>query len=214
MKRRTFPCLSVLALSLLWLSACTNPNDLDKAPVPLGNFSLGHNVVVAPTLVKSPVSREVDKEDFIAAMKEAIDERFRRYEGDRLYHIGISLEGYALAPPGIPLVASPKSILIFNVTIFDDAKGEKLNKKVKQITVIESFGSGSVLGSGYTQTAEEQMHGLARNGAKEIQNWLVRMNYEKGWFKDEAGDEAKAKDTTEAEDATGTKTPDKVEEAA
>lgn len=175
--------IAVLFFALAFATACTNANDLDKAPVPLGNFSLGHNIVVAPKLTKGPASREADKEQFIEIMKEAVDERFGRYEGDKLYHFGISLEGYVLAQPGIPLVASPKSILIINLTVWDDEAGKKLNEKVEQITVIESFSGGSIVGSGYTQTAEEQMRGLTRNAAKQIQNFLVRQNYQEGWFK-------------------------------
>lgn len=174
---------ALLVMGLAFLVACTNADDLDKAPVALGNFSLGHNVVVAPNLVKGPLSREADKEQFAGIMKEAVAERFGRYEGDKLYHFGVSLEGYVLAQPGIPLVASPKSILIFNLTVWDDEKNKKLNEEVKQMTVIESFGGHSLLGSGYTQTEEEQMRGLARNAAKQIQNYLVRQNFEEGWFK-------------------------------
>ncbi|MDQ2091224.1 hypothetical protein [Marimonas arenosa] len=177
--------LSVLGLALL--TACSGADDLDKPPVPLGNFALGHNVVVAPNLVKGPVSREADKDKFIAVMKEAVDERFGRYEGDKFYHLGISLEGYVLAQPGVPLVASPKSILIVNLTVWDDSKGEKLNAEVEQITVIESFGGHTLLGSGYTQSPEEQMRGLARNAAKQIERYLVRQNYSEGWFKDKDG---------------------------
>ena len=172
-----------LMISLMFVVACTNANDLDKGPVPLGNFSLGHNIVVAPKLTKGPLSREADKDAFIKAMQDAVDERFGRYEGDRLYHFGISLEGYVLAQPGIPLVASPKSILIINLTVWDDEAGKKLNEKVEQITVIESFSGGSIVGSGYTQSAEEQMIGLTRNAAKQIQNYLVKRNYDEGWFK-------------------------------
>lgn len=170
-------------LSLVIVTACTNPNDLDQAPVALGNFSLGHNVAVAPNLTKGPASREASKEEWIAAMQSAIDERFGRYEGDKLYHFGISIEGYVLAQPGIPLVLSPKSVLIANVTVWDDAAGKKLNEQVKQITVLETFGGNTLIGSGYTQTAEEQMQGLSRNVAKEIQKWLVRQMAEEGWFK-------------------------------
>ncbi|UYV36431.1 hypothetical protein N4R57_15660 [Rhodobacteraceae bacterium D3-12] len=179
-----------LLISLAFVVACTNANDLDKGPVPLGNFSLGHNVVVAPKLTKGPASREADKDQFTKMMQEAVEERFGRYEGDKLYHFGISLEGYVLAQPGIPLVASPKSILILNLTVWDDAAGKKLNPKVEQITVIESFSGGSLVGSGYTQSAEEQMRGLTRNAAKQIQNYLVRQNYKEGWFKPKPGDPA------------------------
>lgn len=174
----------VLFLSLGVLIACGNANDLDEAPVDLGNFSLGHNVVVAPNLTKGPVSREASKEEWIAAMTDAIDARFGRYEGDKLYHFGVSVEGYVLAQRGVPLVASPKSILIFNLTVWDDAAGKKLNEEVKQITVIESFGGDTLLGSGYTKTGEEQMTQLARIAAKEIERYLVRQNFEQGWFKE------------------------------
>lgn len=204
----------ILVLGLVLLSACGGADDLNKPPVPLGNFALGYDVVVAPNLTKGPLSRDADKEKFIAIVKQAVDERFRRYEGDKLYHLGISLEGYVLAQPGIPIVASPKSILIFNVTVWDDAVGKKLNEETKQITVIESFGGHTILGSGYTQTEEEQMHGLARNAAKQIEHFLVRENHEKGWFKDKPGDRAKAKNATKAEDVTGTQPPPKAEDAA
>ena len=172
-----------LFVALAFATACTNSDDLDKRPVALGNFSLGHNIVVAPKLTKGPLSREADKDEFIKFMQEAVDERFRRYEGDKLYHFGISLEGYVLAQPGIPLVASPKSILIINLTVWDDAAGKKLNEKVEQITVIESFSGDSIMGSGYTKTPEEQMRGLTRNAAKQIQNYLSRQNFNEGWFK-------------------------------
>ncbi|MEZ5716770.1 MAG: hypothetical protein R3D85_17450 [Paracoccaceae bacterium] len=199
-----------LVLGLALLTACGGADDLSKPPVPLGNFALGYNVVVAPNLTKGPLSRDADKEQFIAIVKEAVDERFGRYEGDKLYHLGISLEGYVLAQPGIPLVASPKSILIFNVTVWDDAAGKKLNEEIKQITVIESFGGHTLVGSGYTQSEEEQMRGLARNAAKQIEHFLVRENYEKGWFRDKAKGKAKA----ETETKTETQSAPEAEEAA
>lgn len=169
-------------LVLLALVACTNANDLDRAPVDLGDFRLGHNIVVAPNLTKGPASREASKEEWIAEMTKAVDERFGRYEGDRLYHIGISIEGYVLAIPGVPIVASPKSALILNVTAWDDAAGKKLNDKPEQVTVMESFSGGTFIGSGLTQSKEVQMRNLSRNAAKLIQNWLVRQNAQEGWF--------------------------------
>lgn len=174
--------LIALLCAFAALAACTNPNDLDEAPAPLGDFKLGYNVVVAPNLVKGPASREASKAEFIAAMKKAVDERFGRYDGDRLYHMGISLEGYVLAVPGVPIVASPKSALIFNVTIWDDAAGKKLNDKPEQITVLETISGETVIGSGLTQSKEDQMTNLTRNAAKLIQNWLVREKIHKGWF--------------------------------
>jgi hypothetical protein len=185
--------LAMLAL-MMTATACTNPDDLDEAPVYLGDFNLAHNVVVAPNLTRGPASREATKEEWIEAMTGAIDERFGRYEGDRLYHLGVSIEGYVLAVPGVPLVMSPRSALILRVTVWDDAKQEKLNAEPHQVTVVESMSANTMLGSGLTQTKAQQMRNLSRNAAKLIQNWLVRENVDKGWFEGgEAGSlEAKA----------------------
>ena len=177
--------LLTILVAVLGLAACTNPNDLDKAPAYLGNFNLAHNVVVAPNLTKGPASREASKEEWIASMKSAIDERFSRYEGTRLYHLGISVEGYVLAIPGIPLVAAPKSALILNVTAWDDAAQAKLNEDPETITVVETISGGTIISSGLTQSKEKQMENLSRNAAKLIQNWLVRQNNEFGWFEDD-----------------------------
>lgn len=179
--------LITLLAAILLLAACTNPDDLEKAPVYLGNFHLGHNVVVAPNLTKGPTSREASKEEWITAMKEAVDERFGRYEGDKLYHMGISVEGYVLAVPGVPVVASPRSALIVRVTVWNDAEGRKLNLEPQQFTVIETLSADTMLGSGLTQTKEQQMTNLSRNAAKLIQNWMVRENAKIGWFEDEGG---------------------------
>ena len=179
--------IALLAAGLM-LAACTNPNDLDEKPAYLGDFHLGHNVVVAPNLTKGPVSREASKEEWVEAMTRAIDERFGRYEGDRLYHLGISVEGYVLAIPGIPVVASPKSALILNVTVWDDAKQQKLNEKPEQITVVETLSGSTWVGSGLTQSKQQQMRNLSRNAAKLIQNWLVRENAANDWF--ESGEAA------------------------
>ncbi len=178
---------------LLTFAACTNPNDLDKAPVPLGDFKLGYNVVVAPNITKGPASRDASKEEWTTAMKKAVDARFSRYDGDKLYHLAISIEGYVLAVPGVPLIASPKSALILNVTAWDDAAGKKLNEKPEQVTVIESFSGETILGSGLTQSKEKQMQNLSRNAAKLIQNWLVRQKYQEDWFGGTAADRKQAR---------------------
>ncbi|WP_299852162.1 hypothetical protein [uncultured Roseovarius sp.] len=174
--------LITMVLFALALGACTNPNDIDETPTYLGNFHFGHNVVVAPNLTKGPASRDASKEEWITAMKEAMDERFRRYEGEKLYHLGISVEGYVLAIPGVPIVASPKSALILNVTVWDDATQSKLNEKPELITVVESFSGHTILGSGLTQSKKKQMRNLTQNAAKLVENWLFDQNNEFGWF--------------------------------
>lgn len=176
------PRLIVVCLFALALAACTDAGDLDGPPADLGDFHLGHNVVVAPKLFKGPFSREASKAEWIAVMKAAVDERFGRYEGTRLYHLGISVDGYVLAQPGIPVVAAPKSLLILNVNLWDDAAGRKLNPAPKRITVAESFSAETVVGSGLTLTRDEQMQNLARNAAKQIETWLRKEKRAKGWF--------------------------------
>ncbi len=200
---RLFAFLAVLAA----LSACTNANDLDEGPVDLGNFSLGHNIVVAPKMVKGPVSREASKEEWIASLTSAVDERFGRYEGEKLYHFGVSVEGYVLAAPGIPVVLSPKSVLIINLTVWDDSANAKLNTEVEQITVLESLSGETIIGSGLTQSKEVQMQNLSRNAAKLIENYLTRQNRKEGWFKG-ASDDAATPSSSVADTAEGEAAPE------
>lgn len=183
------------------LAGCTNPNDLDQEPTYLGNFRMGHNVSVAPNLTKGPASRDATKEEWIAAMTTAMDDRFSRYTGDKFYHFGISIEGYVLAVPGVPVVASPKSALILKVTVWDDASGTKLNEEPHQVTVIESFSANTILGSGLTQSREKQLENLTRNAAKQIQNWLVRENSKNGWFEESGVPSAQAEAALAATEA-------------
>ena len=173
--------LAVL-MTFAMLAACNGAADLNKAPVGLGEFNLVHNIAVAPKAVKGPLSREVSKEELTKALTDATQERFGRYSGTRDYHFGMSVEGYVLAQPGIPLVFAPKSILIINLTVWDDALNKKLNEKPHQITVLESLDQGPIVGSGYTKSAQEQLKNLAQNAAKQIESYLVKQNKENGWF--------------------------------
>lgn len=173
-------------LTVLSLAACTNGRDLDQPPEPLGDFKLAHSVVIAPNLVKGPLSRDATKEEWTAAVDKALEDRFRRYEGERLYHFGISVEGYVLAQVGVPLVLQPKSVLIYRVTVWDDEKGIKLNEEPMEITVMESFSAETIAGSGLTQTKEEQMENLAINAAKQLEIWLAKQVKERKWFSPEA----------------------------
>lgn len=169
-------------MMLVALAACVSGADINDPPVPLGDFNLKHNVVVAPKAQIGPFSRKATKDDLVATMKAAISERFDRYEGSRDYHFGISIEGYVLAAPGVPIVLAPKSILIINLTVWDDAAGKKMNEKPEQITVIETFGTGAIIGSGYTMSADEQLAQLTQNAAKSVERYLVKQQAELGWF--------------------------------
>jgi len=173
--------LSVL-VCVAFVSACT-PASPDDPLQDLGHFSLGHNVVVAPNVQVVPGSKEVSTEQWINVLKNEIDARFGQYEGDQLYHFGISIEGFFVAPGGVPLVLSPKSVLAINVTVWDDAAGAKLNPEVETFTIFETADAGSVLvGAGHTRTVDEQVLGLARNAVRKIEAWMVEQNLEEGWF--------------------------------
>lgn len=176
-----FRLLALLA-SVVVMAACTNPNDLDEAPVDLGDFRLGHNVVVASKMTRGPVSREATAEEWQEALGTAISDRFGRYEGDKLYHLGVSVEGYVLAYPGIPVVGSPNSVLILLLTVWDDAAGAKMNEPPEQITIMETISGNTIFGSGLTQSKEVQMQNLSRNASKQIETFLVRRRASQGWF--------------------------------
>ena len=162
-------CLTALAL----LAACGGKSDLQDPPVPLGGFVLGHNIIVAENVQKVPISRDASPEEWEASMKKAVADRFGRYQGDRIYNIGISVDGYALAPPGIPVVAAPKSVLAITANIWDDATATKLNPEGKSFTIFESLSGETVIGTGLTRTKAQQMEALSFNAVKKVEDWLL-----------------------------------------
>lgn len=165
---RLVVCIAALAA----LVSCTAPSGpVDDPKKDLGDFVLGHNIVVAPQFQRGPLSRPADKDEFIASMKNAIDARFGRYDGTRTVHFGINISGYVLAQAGVPLVLSPKSALIITVTAWDDRAGGKFNDEAREFIVLESF-TGPIISSGMTMSAEEQMENLTYNAAKQIEEWL------------------------------------------
>lgn len=162
-----------LVCGLGLLSAC-GASDLEDPPVPLGDFALGLNIAVADNAQKVPISRDATPEEWEEVMKEAVAARFGRYKGGRLYNIGISVDGYALAPPGIPVVAAPKSVLVITANVWDDATQTKLNPKGEQFTVFEGMSGETVIGSGLTRSKRKQMEVLSYNAVKRVEDWLVR----------------------------------------
>jgi hypothetical protein len=161
-----------LMLGVTLLSACQK-NDLAEAPVPLGNFELGLNIVVADNMKKVPISRPATVEEWESAIIKSVDDRFGRYSGTKLYNIGIAVDGFALAPPGVPVVASPKSVLVITANIWDDATGTKLNAEGMQFTIFESFSGETVIGSGLTRSREKQIEILSYNAAKRVEAWIL-----------------------------------------
>jgi len=164
--------LAALGFCLALLGACAS-NDLAAPPVDLGDFALGLNIAVADNMQKVPISRDASVEEWEAAMIKAVDDRFGRYHGERLFNIGISVDAFALAPPGIPVVLAPKSALVITANIWDDARGLKLNPEGKRFTVFEGLSGDTMIGSGLTKTREQQMATLAYNAVKAVEGWLM-----------------------------------------
>lgn len=169
--------LPALLIAALALSACETRTGLQQ-PAPAAmqqGFKLGHVVVIADKATKAPISRDAQPEQWQFALDKAVKDRFGALDGSAFYHLGINVDGYALAPPGVPLLVTPKSVLIVSVTILTDTEGGKrLTEKPEQITVFETLAGDTVLGTGLTKTAEEQMENLAFNAALAIQDWLAK----------------------------------------
>jgi len=182
----------LVAVSLvLMVAACTGPTaDLAKPAVPLGDFRLGHNIAVARSPQLVPGSRKATEAEWQKAMTDAIEERFGRYEGSALYHFGISIDAYNLAAIDVPGIPTPKSALGVTVTIWDDAKGKKLNPEAKQITVLGVFS-----GTGIQPTKEVQLENLSQLAAKSIQKWLLE---NPDWFNSNPEAEPIAKAPTDS----------------
>ena len=76
---------------VLALVACAAGDPLEEELPPMGDFRLGHNIVVADNMQQVPPSRNATPEEWDAILTAEIDRRFGAYEGDRLYHIGIAV---------------------------------------------------------------------------------------------------------------------------
>lgn len=166
----------------LFLVACGG-DDLAKPPKPLGDFRLGFNVVVADKAQAVGPSRKATPEEWETLIKAEVAKRLGRYDGEKLYHVGVSVDAYALAVPGIPIVVSPKSVLAITVNVFDDTAGVPVNPEPQTFTVFERLSGETVVGSGLTQSREQQMQNLASNAARQIAEWLAD---NKGWFTPQA----------------------------
>jgi len=169
-------------MGLIWLTACGGfRDDLAETPAALGTFRLGHNISVVNEPVRGPFSRKAEDDEWQAAMVSAVEDRLgeTRYFGDKFFHVGVAVEAYVLAYPGVPLVYSPKSILIFSVNFFEDSTQTKLNDEAIQLTVFEPCCTIPLLGSGFTRSAEEQMEGLSFTAARAIER---TMRENANWF--------------------------------
>ncbi|MBI1169760.1 hypothetical protein GC209_00010 [bacterium] len=162
--------LAVLALAGLF--GC-DAHDAGEPPVPMGNFRMGLNIVVPETAQTIALSRKATPEEWKTVMTQAMQDRFGSYTGDKLFDFGISIDGYMLAPPGIPVLANPRSALIVTVNVWDDAKQKLLVEGGKRITYVEGISPDALIGSGWTQNRKQQMKKLAFNVAKQVQNYML-----------------------------------------
>ena len=185
-----------LVAGISLLSACASGAKLGDERAELGDFLLGHAIVVEENAVQGPASRKAEPGAWKDSLEGELQRRFARYQGDTLYHLGIAVQGYVLAIPGIPLVAAPKSFLILGVTVWDDAAGKKLNDKPHRIIVFESLSGETAISSGLTQSAEQQMQNLSQNGVAAIERWLATQD---DWFVPKAVPEAAAQDSDDTD---------------
>ncbi|MEN8838181.1 MAG: hypothetical protein ABF243_02150 [Celeribacter marinus] len=166
---------TVLAfLAALTLVACGEAKMVtqETPKLQLGDFSFGHNIVVADGMQKGVFSRTAEPDEIKDSLTTALADRLGRYDGDKLYHLGIKVEAYALAMPGIPIVFKPKSAYILTVTAWDDAAGGKLNEEPRLLTIFEGTSAQTLIGSGITRNKQEQIDVLSRNAARRIERWL------------------------------------------
>lgn len=166
---------ALMMAAALVLAACETRTGLEPPPESLSSFKLGHVAVVADKATKAPISRSAEPKQWEEAITKSVKDRFGKIEGDTFYHLGINVDGYALAPPGVPLLVSPKSVLIISVTLMADTDGgKKINPKPEQMTIFESLSGDTVIGSGLTLSAQEQLENLSFNAALSIQDWLSK----------------------------------------
>ena len=165
----------------VFLAGCAaETTDLDGPPPVLGDFRLGHNIAIADDVVLGPFSRELSEQELETQLQNSVAKRLRRYDGDGLYHLGIVMGGLVLAQPGIPVIYAPQSVMILDVSVFDNVTQERLNPEAKRIQVGEGFRNiVPILGSGLVREADVQLANLSENAARQIEEWL---NENPEWF--------------------------------
>ncbi len=175
--------IALVCLPLLLLGCARQ--EISQTPEPLGDFRLGHAIALAENATQGPFSREATEAELEQAISTALRARLGPYDGDGLYHIGVNVGGYVLAQPGIPVVYTPKSVLLLDVNVFDNATRKRLNDEPKRIVAFEGLeNTRPLLGSGLTRGKAAQLDNLAFQAARKIEAWL-REN--PSWFEPKPG---------------------------
>ena len=180
------PIASLTMICALALAACASPPDATQSIDPIGDFRLGHNIVVTQDITQGPFSRDATEEEIKTAVEARLEERLRRFDGDGLYHLGVRVAAYALAAAGIPVVFSPRSVMLLAVNIWDNRTQEKLTEEPVRITAFEGINTGvPLIPSGLIKSRDTQLENLSISAAQRIEEWL-REN-EDLWFQEKPG---------------------------
>ena len=201
--------LRLIALvSLAFLVACGAPADIDKEPrVTMGDFRLGHTIVVSNSPEKAPFSRDASDAELIAGLEQAIADRFGPYQGDKFYHIGVKIDLYGLARPGVPVVFNPKSVYVVTLNIWEDATGTRLTEEGgKALTVFEGASKETLISSGLMRSRDKQLAVMSANVAKAIQDYILENPEWVGLTADQVGQPAPPLVEESAEGAGGDET--------
>ncbi len=161
--------------AFLGLVACSAPANLEtEAPREMGDFRLGHVAVVVDSPEQGPFSRVATDEELKSGLERAIQARFGPFQGDKFYHIGVKLDLYALAMPGIPIVFSPQSVYVVTVTIWDDETQTVISEEGgKGLQVFEGLSKENLVSSGLTQSKARQIEIMSANTARAIQDYIL-----------------------------------------
>lgn len=175
--------IRILALltGMALLSACTE-SSVNEPPEELGAFKLRVNYTFAEKAVKGPVSRDATAKEWEIALKDALTSRLGRFDGPQEYDVAVTLEGYMLAPAGIPVLYSPKSTAIVNLFVYDVAQKKYLVKEHQMQVLEDTTQESLVVGSGHSRTKQEQMAGLALKVALRVEDYMAEGHEEHGWF--------------------------------
>lgn len=165
----------VLGLTLmLGLAGCgAQTFDADEPVEPIGNFQLGFLAMVAEE-PKAVLSRQIPDEVLQGAFEQTFQDWFGRFEGGKLYHLGVKIEQYSV-PRGI----GGRSAVQLLVTVWDDAAQAKLNAEPEVFQIIRVFESGL---ERLNMSDEEQLKKLSVAAATELDEWLRTRLAEDGWF--------------------------------
>lgn len=165
---------ALFSLLAVVLASCAAPDPNAPLPAtkPIGDFKLGILAVSAEGVQKGPMSRDATPEELQAALETELRRRFGSLTGSKFYNMSVTINAYALARVGVPLLFTPSSAMITTVNFWDDAKQKIILDEDKRFTVLEKLTGKSFVGSGLTMTREEQLHEIVMRTADRIEAYM------------------------------------------